>query len=118
MYYVCIENNLIVSILNYEPNVPGSVEIVEITNDEFIGIENQSHFFNLTTKKVEKHSKQVQDQKEIDLKNSIERDFLNSTDWKVLRHLRQKTLNVTTSLTEQEYLELEKLREAAAKRIV
>ncbi len=53
MYYVCIENNQIVSILNYQPSVPGSVSTTEISDSEYNLIENKTHYFNVTTKKVE-----------------------------------------------------------------
>ena len=33
--------------------------------------------------------------------------FLNETDWKVMRHIRQKALGIETTLSEEEYLELE-----------
>ena len=44
--------------------------------------------------------------------------FLNSTDYKVLRHMRQQALGVATTLTAQEYLELEQQRHMAASSIV
>jgi hypothetical protein len=44
--------------------------------------------------------------------------FLNSTDFKVLRHLRQKALGQELSLSEEEYLALEQERSDAAARIV
>jgi hypothetical protein len=58
------------------------------------------------------------EQKERDVLNAVEREFLNSTDWKVMRHLRQKALGEPTSLTEEQYLELEQQRSDAASRIV
>jgi predicted nucleotidyltransferase len=50
--------------------------------------------------------------------NGLEREFLNSTDWQILRHIRQKALAITTTLTDTQYLELEQQRQAAAARIV
>jgi hypothetical protein len=42
--------------------------------------------------------------------------FLNQSDWKILRHIRQKALGIELSLSEEEYLALEQQRaEAAAK---
>jgi len=38
-------------------------------------------------------------------------EFLNNTDWKVIRHKEQEDLGIKTSLTSQEYLELIKLRQ-------
>jgi hypothetical protein len=44
------------------------------------------------------------------------RQFLNQSDWKILRHIRQKALGIELSLSEEEYLALEQQRaEAAAK---
>jgi hypothetical protein len=44
--------------------------------------------------------------------------FLDSTDWKVLRHFRQQALGISTSLTAEEYLELEHERQMAAESIM
>lgn len=44
--------------------------------------------------------------------------FLASTDFKVLRHIRQKALGQELSLSEEEYLALEQQRSDAAARII
>lgn len=44
--------------------------------------------------------------------------FLQSTDFKILRHIRQQTLGIKTSLSQEEYTQLELLRHEAASRIV
>lgn len=44
--------------------------------------------------------------------------FLAETDWKILRHLRQQSLGIATSLTSQEFLELEQERQMAAESII
>lgn len=118
MHYVCIENNSIVSILNYRPNVPGSVSVVEISDEQESQLKNQTHYFDLNSKSVTPISGTVSAQKAQDLANAQEREFLNSTDWKILRHIREKALGIATSLTESQYLELEQQRAAAAARIV
>jgi hypothetical protein len=46
--------------------------------------------------------------------NTIAQKFMDDTDWKVLRHLRQVTLEIDTTLTEEEYLDLEAERDAVA----
>ena len=53
-----------------------------------------------------------------EIKKFFKPEFLNSTDWKILRHIRQKALNITTSLSDVEYLQLEQQRQAAAARII
>lgn len=50
--------------------------------------------------------------------NDEAQKFLDSTDFKVLRHIRQKALGQELSLSEEEYLVLELERSDAAARIV
>jgi hypothetical protein len=118
MYYVCIEENKIISILNYSPAVPASVSVYEITDQQAEQIKDQTHYFDIENKTVEPVAESVTAEKEQYRLNGIEREFLNSTDWKILRHLRQKALDVPTTLTDAQYLELEQQRQAAAARIV
>ena len=118
MNYVCIENNLVVSVLNYQPNVPSSVTVVEITDAQAAQIAAQTHYFDVSSRTVTTVAAGIAAQRAADVANGQEREFLNSTDWKVLRHLRQKALNITTSLSDAEYIQLEQQREAAAARIV
>ena len=118
MHYVCIENNQVVSVLSYQPNVPSSVTVVEITDAQAAQLAAQTHQFDIASRTVTAVDSAVTAQKAKDLANAQEREFLNSTDWKVLRHLRQKALNITTSLSDAEYLQLEQQRQAAAARII
>lgn len=123
MYYVCVENDQFVGSFNYEPNVPNGVEVIAITDQDHINITDlKTHYFDLPTKTVKSHSQDHIDQlareKAQELINAENREFLNSTDWKVLRHLRQKALGIATSLSDIEYLALEQLRTEAAARIV
>ena len=50
--------------------------------------------------------------------NSTNEKFLTETDWKILRHLREQHLAVTTSITQQEFDDLEQERQDKAKAIV
>lgn len=50
--------------------------------------------------------------------NREAQEYLDATDWRVLRHIRQKTLGEQPSLTETEYLELEQTRSLKAKSII
>lgn len=43
--------------------------------------------------------------------------FLNQSDWKILRHIRQKALGMELSLSEEEYLALEQQRADAASKV-
>lgn len=118
MHYVCIEDNKITAILNYEPAVPATVSVTIISDADAAKIRAETHFFDINSKTVVALAGTVIAQKEQDRLNGIEREFLNSTDWKVLRHLRQKALGIPTSLTDTQYLELEQQREAATARII
>ena len=118
MYYVCIENDTIVSILNYSPNVPNTVSVFEITDEQANQINAQTHYYDIPTKSVRTVDASVTAQKAVDAANAEQREFLRSTDWQVLRHIRQKALNVPTSLTDAEYIALEQQRADAAASIV
>ena len=118
MNYVCIENNLVVSVLSYQPNVPSSVTMVEITDAQAAQIAAQTHYFDVASRTVAAVAAGVTAQRAVDVANGQEREFLNSTDWKILRHIRQKALNIATSLSDAEYIQLEQQRQAAAARIV
>jgi hypothetical protein len=50
--------------------------------------------------------------------NQEARQFLSSTDWKVLRHNDQVALGVTTSLTQEEFQLLLNERQLARQRVV
>lgn len=121
MHYICIENNIIISVLNYEPNVPDTVEVVEVTDEEHNLIRDDTHRFDITTKKVVPHESLYIEEKAANIEkeqnNAVHRQLLASTDWKILRHIRQKALDLPTSLTEQEYIALENQRQAAASQI-
>ena len=118
MYYVCIENNQVTGIQSYEPAVPNTVSITTITDEQHRQIMDQTHRFDIASRTVISVDSAVLAEKEQYRLNGIEREFLNSTDWKVLRHLRQKALGLPTTLTEDQYIELEQQRQAAAARIV
>jgi hypothetical protein len=118
MYYVCIENNQITGIQSYEPAVPSTVSVATISDTQHAQIMAQTHQFDVASRTVIAVNQSIIDQQEQDRLNGIEREFLNSTDWKVMRHIRQKALGIATSLADAEYTELEQQRQTAAARIV
>lgn len=121
MYYFCIEDNTVTSILSYEPSVPDTIEVVQVTDEEYGCIRDDTHKFDITTKKVVPHESTYIEAKaantEREQNNAVHRQLLNDTDWKVLRHIRQKALKIPTSLTENEYIALENERQVAASQI-
>ena len=121
MNYVCIEDNKIIGIFNYQPGVPDSVTVVEITDEEAKQINENTHF--LDTDNIVKPRPQADLDaeaaiKELELENAEKREFLNSTDWKVMRHIRQTALGIPTTLTEAEYVALETERQTVANGII
>ena len=118
MHYVCIENNAVTSILNYRPNVPKTVEVVEISDAEHEQCVQGTHYFNVIQRKVVSQDKRVIDQQQVEKQNAIKQHKLQSTDWIVLRHIREKALGLPTSISEDEYIKMEEERQEIAKSIV
>lgn len=120
--YLCVENGVATSVLNYEPNVPPSIKVYQITEEQDANIKAGTHYFDVNEEKVlpvleeiliARKNKEAVDKEQRDLHR-----FLEDTDWKILRHLRQKTLGQETSLTEEEFFALEQARANAAERII
>ena len=117
MYYICVEHDQIVSILNYEPAVPDTVTVYEIADSEYRLLQAQTHYFDLTTFKVCAKSDQDLALKQLQDANTKLQSYLTSTDWQVLRHLRQLHLGEPTTLSDQEFTALEQSRSQAAGQI-
>jgi hypothetical protein len=123
MYYVIIENGEISSVLPYEPAVPETHTVIEISNAEHDSIIiAKTHYFDLTELIVKPYAQTHLDSeaaKETQrIANAENRYFLENSDWKVMRHIREKALGQSTTLTEQQYLDLEQARATAAAAIV
>lgn len=120
MHYVYIENATVTSILNYEANVPDTIQVFPISDEDYALIMDRSSkkFFNVETLKVEDIKGDALSAIEQEEINAASQSFLDMSDWKVLRHLREKALGVETSLTEEEYILLEQQRAEAAAKIV
>lgn len=114
MYYICVEDDCVTSVLNYEPNVPQSVTVIAISDDEYAKLEQRTHYFDIPTSSVQPYAKSETDKLAAQEVNKDCQRFLNNTDWKVLRHIREKALGIPTSLSEVEYLDLEMQRERHA----
>lgn len=117
MRYICIENREIIACLDYIPTVPATVSVVEITDEEYNLMQRRTHYFDIEMGQVISRSEDILTQQQIEKDNIEYKNFLISTDWKVLRHLRQLALGVEPSLTNDEYLELERQRQDAANQI-
>jgi hypothetical protein len=50
--YVCVENKRVISILTYNPNVPKTVKVYEISIEEYNAINTFKSYFDVETKTV------------------------------------------------------------------
>lgn len=118
MYYVCIEDDRVVNVLDYAPEVPVTVTVVTIDDADYQLLSDRSHYFDIPTKSVLPYSTKVIDARAQQQQNKIHQQMLKDSDWQVLRHIRQKALGIPTSLSEAEYLDLELRRNQAANSII
>lgn len=118
MHYVCVENNQVTTILNYKPNVPETVTVVEISEEQYQLLVRGDHFFDTDIMGISPLGDQIIQQNKLIDDNASKMEYLKSTDWMVLRHVREKALGLETSLTEDKYLQLEKKRQDTADSIV
>jgi hypothetical protein len=121
MFYACIKNNRVISILNRAPE--NADAIVAISDEECDSILlSKTHYIDVENKKVARLPAAAPRQQYIEIDqdeiNTEMQQFLSDTDWKVLRHIRQLALGKSTSLSDEEYQDLETAREAAASKIV
>jgi hypothetical protein len=117
MYYICIENGKVCGVLNYEPTVPSTVKVHQISDSEYATLTDTRHWFNTETMQIELINATALADWDRSAETAGLRTFLQETDWKVLRHIREKALGITTSITEDQYIELEQQRQQAAKQI-
>jgi len=118
MYYVCIEDDRVVNVLDYAPEVPVTVSVVEISDAEYQLLTDRSHYFDIPSQSVLPYNTEVIDARAQQQQNKVYQQMLTDSDWQVLRHIRQKALGVPTSLSEAEYLDLELRRNQAANSII
>jgi len=111
MYYICIENDNIISALSYRPEVPSTVLVQEISDNDFKNIQSGTHYFDVPSKTIKEKIPELNDSS---IKAAQNRNFLNSTDWQILRHIREQALGKPTTLSQAEYIELERKRDLAA----
>jgi hypothetical protein len=111
MYYICVEDDKVISILNYQPNVPDTVQVCEISDYDHDLLKKGNYYFNVVDMMVEMFPQEHLDLKTIEETKNEYRSNLSKTDWQVLRHIREKALNIKTTLSEDEYIALENLRQ-------
>jgi len=111
-YCVCIEGDTISGVFNYKPKVTKKSGIIvhEISEESFSLLQLGTHYFDIQTKEVV----EIKDDSKTKQKYQ---NFLNDSDWLVLRHMREKFLELPTSLIDSEFRALEQKRQNISKLI-
>lgn len=117
MHYLCVENDQIIGVFNFEPNVPESVTVYPVTDEENRAVQEGTRYFDLETRKIVPVSAEVTEERRKRKAGLNGKVFLSDTDWMVLRHIREKALGEPLSMTEEEYLDLERRRQKVAKEL-
>lgn len=111
-------------ILGFYPNDIAYTKIpepfIEISIEKWKKCLDKKFRVDIKTLKLEELE---QTQEEIDLNNQMQinteaKQFLYSTDWKVIRHRDQLDMSIKTSLEEKEYMELLKQRQEAREKVI
>ena len=122
MNYLLIENEQLVGVCDYEPNI-GEDDIQVVT---YSGNIPRERILYINGKIVDSNNyvfingNYVKRTKAIEtlLKTNEEsKNYLNDTDWMVIRHRDQLALGQTTSLTDEQYLDLLAKRQAAREKV-
>ena len=123
MNYLLIENEKLVGVCDYEPNI-GDDDIQVITYSGNIPKERilylngkiaDSNNYVFINGNYVKRTKAIETLLQT---NEEAKNYLNDTDWLVIRHRDQLALEQTTSLTNEQYLDLLAKRQAARERVV
>jgi hypothetical protein len=123
MNYLLLENEELVGVCDYVPNIgEDNIKILpysgNIPKERILyingSVEDSNNYTYLNGKLVKKTKaveKLVQD-------NAEATDYLTNTDWLVIRHRDQVDLNQTTSLTNEQYLDLLAKRQQARDKVI
>ena len=123
MLYLLIENENLVGICDYEPNIgDDDIKIIpysgNIPMDRILYLNGKiadSENYVCINEKYVKKTKAVTNLLNT---NTEVKNYLNDTDWLVIRHRDQLDLKQETSLTNEQYLDLLAKRQYARERVV
>lgn len=123
MNYLLIENETLVGVCDYEPNIGNDdIQIIKysgnIPKERILYLDGKivdSDNFVYINGKYVKNTKAVADLLE---KNKNARNYLTDTDWLVIRHRDQLDLNLETSLNNDQYIDLLNKRQEARKQVI
>ncbi len=123
MNYLLIEDEILVGVCDYEPNIGNdNIQILKysgnIPKERILYLDGKivdSNNYVYINGKYIKNTKAVADLLE---KNKNARNYLTDTDWLVIRHRDQLDLNLKTSLNNDQYIDLLNKRQEARKQVV
>lgn len=123
MNYLLIENETLVGVCDYEPNIgDDNIQIIKysgnIPKERILYLSGKivdSNDYVYINGKYIKNTKAVADLLE---QNKKARNYLTDTDWLVIRHRDQLELNLETSLNNDQYLDLLNKRQEARKQVI
>lgn len=123
MNYLLIENETLVGVCDYEPNIgDDNIQIIKysgnIPKERILYLDGKivdSNDYVYINGKYIKNTKAVADLLE---QNKNARNYLTDTDWLVIRHRDQLDLNLETSLNNDQYLDLLNKRQEARKQVI
>ena len=123
MNYLLIENEKLVGVCDYEPNVgDDDIQVVaysgNIPRERIIYVDGKVADMNNYVFIIGKYIKKTRAIENLLNTNDEAKHYLNDTDWLVIRHRDQLALGQTTSLTNEQYLDLLTKRQAARERVV
>lgn len=123
MNYLLIENEILVGVCDYKPNIGNdNIQIIKysgnIPKERILYLDGKivdSNDYVYINGKYVKNTKAVADLLE---KNRNARNYLTDTDWLVIRHRDQLDLNLETSLNNDQYIDLLNKRQEARKQVI
>lgn len=123
MNYLLIENETLVGVCDYEPNIGNdNIQIIKysgnIPKERILYLDGKivdSNNFVYLNGKYVKNTKAVANILE---NNKTARNYLTDTDWLVIRHRDQLDLNLETSLNNDQYIDLLNKRQEARKQVL
>lgn len=123
MNYLLIENETLVGVCDYEPNLGNdNIQIIKysgnIPKERILYLDGKivdSNNFVYLNGKYVKNTKAIANILE---NNKNARNYLTDTDWLVIRHRDQLDLNLETSLNNDQYIDLLNKRQEARKQVV
>ena len=122
MNYLLIENEQLVGVCDYEPNIgEDNIQVItysgNIPQERIIYVDGKVADMNNYVFINGKYIKKTKAIENLLNTNDEAKRYLNDTDWLVIRHRDQLALGQITSLSNEQYLDLLAKRQAAREKV-